>query len=103
MCVVVQKCGDKDSVLYECLTHTFLITHCTCVCMTPCSPCRVWDIQTGQVINNLLHNRAVRSLKFTTDTLVTAGFHVSGCNTATITCSINYHFDCIVEANRFSY
>ena len=34
---------------------------------------RVWNIQTGQVINELLHHKdRVNSLKFTADTLVTA-------------------------------
>ena len=45
------------------------------MCLTPCPPCRVWGIQTGQVINEL--PREVCSLKFTKDTLVT-GSRVSG-------------------------
>ena len=52
--------------------------HALYMCLTPCPPCRVWDMQTGQVINDLLHHKGiVKSLKFTTDTLVT-GSDVSG-------------------------
>ena len=51
------------------------------MCLTP-PPCRVWDIKTGQVMNDLLHHTGVvLSLKFTTDTLVT-GSGVSGYKTA---------------------
>ena len=76
---------------YKGLGQSVLITHCARV--SPCPPCRVWDIQTGQVINELLdHSGAVRSLKFTTDTLVT-GSHVSGCETATICfCSVAHYW-----------
>ena len=51
--------------------------------LTPCPPCRVWDIQTGEMMNDLhCHIGAVSSLNFTTDTLVTCS-EVSGCRTAT--------------------
>ena len=41
------------------------------------SPYRVWDVHSGQVINELHHKAAVSSLKLKTDTLVT-GCAVSG-------------------------
>ena len=53
------------------------------MCLTPCPPCRVWDIQTGQMINDLHHHTGiVHSLKFTADTLVTGSF-VSGYKSTT--------------------
>ena len=51
------------------------------MCLIPCPPCRVWDIQTGQMIYDLLHHDyQVTALKFTVDTLVT-GSAVSGWRT----------------------
>ena len=82
------KSGDKNNV------HVCSPLY---MCLTPCPPCRVWDIRTGQVMNDLLHHKAaVKSLKFTTDTLVT-GSDVSGCKTATPAFEVLL----IVEANQF--
>ena len=37
-----------------------------------CTPCRVWDIETGQMVNDLLHHKnSVRSLKFNSELLIT--------------------------------
>ena len=67
------------TVIMYCLFNLYCSNYPLYMCVTPCPPCRVWDIKTGQVINDLLHHkRAVLSLKFATDTLVT-GSDVSGC------------------------
>ena len=71
------------------------------MCLTPCPPSRVWDIQTGQMMNDLLHHKGkVHSLKFTTDTLVT-GSGVSGCRTAT-TALTSYHCMWFYESISYS-
>ena len=54
-----------------------------CVCsiavsLTLCTPCRVWDIKTGQMVNDLRHHKGdVNSLKFNSELLIT-GSDVSG-------------------------
>ena len=69
------------------------------LCLTPCPPFRVWDIQTGQLIEDLFHHSdMVTSLKFTTDTLVT-GSDVSEYKLPQLYLKY-YHFSCIIEANK---
>ena len=66
--------GDKDSSII------YVYTVALYMYLTPCPLFRVWDIKTGQVINNLHHHKryeTVNTLKFTADTLVT-GADVSG-------------------------
>ena len=88
ICVCVCTCGsgksgDEDSVACVCQS-VYCSNHPLCMCRTLCTPCRVWDIQTGQMVNELLHHKGkVYSLKFTTKTLVT-GSDVSGYKIAVV-------------------
>ena len=68
--------GQCKTCIYEDRDSIAVIYHALHKYLHP--PCRVWDIRTGQVINDLHHHEGpVNSLKFTTDTLVT-GSDVSG-------------------------
>ena len=88
---------DKNRIAYL----GYSSNHPLCMCLTLCAPCRVWNIQTGQVVNTLLHHKdAVWSLKFTIKTLVT-GSEVSGYKTY----QLQFHFDssCTDQLVHMSY
>ena len=85
------KPEDKNRIAYL----GYSSNHSLCMCLTLYVPCRIWDIQTGQVVNTLLHHKgSVRSLKFTIKTLVT-GCQVSGYKTY----QLQFHFDSVVQTN----
>ena len=66
MCASAKPAGTRLSIIIQWSNDPLYM------CLTPCPPYRVWDIQTGQVIKEILHHKgSVYSLKFTTNTLVT--------------------------------
>ena len=80
-CVCMCTCDSgkwtENAIMCVCL-HFVSSNHPLCMCRTLCTPCRVWDIETGQLVNELLHHKdTVYSLKFTTKFLIT-GSSVSG-------------------------